>query len=176
MCVALASACGGRAETKQGPGSSAGASAAGASFAGGSSDRAGVGGANSTGGGGAALGGFGQGGVVLSVGGSVGIEIGGASAGPPPEARHVCLQLAADAGLPDATAPMGSAGMSGAANEADAGTAPLSCPAVSAVAPLVEQCTGSNGVHVVGVTFGPTVEAGQCCYDLLVTDYFCGYV
>jgi len=66
--------------------------------------------------------------------------------------------------------------MSGAGNEADAGTAPLACPAASTVAPLFEQCTGSNGVHVVGVSSGPTVEAGQCCYDLLVTEYFCGYV
>lgn len=151
--LALATACGGRAESTDSGTAAGGASSGGQSAAGN---------------------GFG-GTIVVNVAGGAGTLI----TTDPGTPLHACLPSAKpDAGTGGsggASAIVNEAGMAG---ESSAGAAARGepCPVGAAVPPLFEVCNRSAGVHVIAVEGGPVIEGGQCCYDLLVTYPFCGYV
>jgi len=168
--LVLANACAGRSATD------AGARADGGSFAAGGQHPAGQGGS-----------------PVINLDPSL-----GGSAPQQTQPLHACLAaLSTDGGAP-ATSDSGGApatsgggasgefadngGGGGASGEfADNGGGPSAhvedCPPGSAAPGLFSKCTpAGNGIDVVAVNGGPFLEQGQCCYNLLVTSHFCGYV
>ena len=164
MGLALATACGGRAESSDSGAGHAGAAGFGGSRSAGSS---------------------GQGGSQININTGGSFNLGGSLnvGGDPGQPLHACLPSAnADGGLAGSAGAAGApddAGIGGSGGELDAGLGPSGepCPVGAAVPPLFEKCSfHGESLHVVAVNGGPVVENGQCCYDLLVTYPFCGYV
>jgi hypothetical protein len=150
-----------------------------ATACGGRADSANPGGVGHVGGAGAdgslSNGGAGQ----INAGGGVIITSEGGATGQP---LHACLaRTGVDGGLafsPTLPVAASDAGMAGASDTSDTGAAldVAACPVGAAVPPLFEQCTRNGALEVLSVNGGPVVENGQCCYDLLAAHSFCGYV
>ena len=121
-------------------------------------------------------------------GGSLGITLDLSFGGSAPQQTsqlHACLAaVSTDGGAPATSAGGGAPATSdsGASGEfAENGGSPSAqvedCPPGSAAPGLFSKCTPTlDSIDVVAVNGGPFLEQGQCCYDLLVSSHFCGYV
>ena len=158
--LALANACAGRSATDADAGAGAGARADGGSVAAGGQHQGGQGGSPQ---------------ITLDFGGSAPVQT---------APLHACLaSLGGGGGAPAASGGGGAPAASGGDGGESAGiagggsTQVEDCPPGSAAPGLFSKCTPTgDSIDVVAVQGGPFLEQGQCCYDLLVSSHFCGYV
>jgi hypothetical protein len=125
-----------------------------------------------------------SGGGPTSMGGSISIELPGGHAptAEVPNLRSWCLEplmdgaggvpgLAGESGMPGAAA--GAAGLNAGQDAGGNSGIAVSCPTREEASVKAEDSGAFGCFTVHSVSSGPTLENGQCCYDMLITNSAC---